>query len=57
MKRIDNVWWRGNDGYYKEIEPGKYEGPFADVEETPQTGEDSTVIDSGTITVFPVDKH
>lgn len=56
MKRIDNTWWRGSDGFYKEIRKGVYEGPFANTDEEPVVGEDSTVVDSGSITVFPIDK-
>lgn len=56
MKRINNTWWRGDDGFYKEISRGQYEGPFANMDEDPVVGEDSTVVDSGMITVFPIDK-
>jgi len=35
MKRLNKVWWKGNDGYYKEIKPRMWEGPFEEyVEET-----------------------
>jgi len=57
MKRINTEWWRSDEGFYKEIAPGKYEGPYADMDQQPVTGDDSTVIDSGEIEVYPVDKQ
>ena len=56
MKRINNQWWRGADGYYQEIRKGVYEGPFEDMQKQPATGDDSTVIDSGIVVVKPVDR-
>ena len=28
MKRINKTWWKGNDGYYKEVDKRVWEGPF-----------------------------
>jgi hypothetical protein len=33
MKRINSEWWKGNDGYYKQVSPAVYEGPFDTMED------------------------
>jgi hypothetical protein len=33
MKRIDNIWWKGNDGYYKEVDKRVWEGPFESMQQ------------------------
>lgn len=53
MKRIDKEWWKGADGYYYEVSKGIYEGPYETQQRAPDM-DDSTVIDSGSITVFPI---
>lgn len=34
MKRINNEWWRGHDGYYKEVSKRVWEGPYDEMTET-----------------------
>lgn len=42
MKRIDQTWWKGSDGYYREVARHTYEGPFPTMDE-PQSTESNTV--------------
>lgn len=44
MKRVNKTWWTSPEGYYKEVGPKVFEGPFASMDEEPTVGEDSTVV-------------
>lgn len=33
MKRINKTWWKGHDGYYKEVAKHTWEGPFDSMQE------------------------
>ena len=55
MKRIDRQWWKGNDGYYYEVANKIWEGPYPTMQRNPDM-DDSTVVDSGEITVFAAKK-
>lgn len=33
MKRINKTWWKGADGYYKEVSKMMFEGPMQSMDE------------------------
>lgn len=67
MKRIDQTWWKDATGYYKQISKGIFEGPFDTMQDLQEEednwtysleddDQDSTVVDSGTVRVYPSNK-